>query len=473
MPMPPLATQAKLDDLNDRVGNLRPGLRVGRYRLLGLLGVGGMAHVWAATPEGGGGLARTVALKVVRPELVEDDEYCRLFIDEATIAASIHHPNVAETYELGRHGKLLFMAMEWVVGESLAALLRVKGSLVPIDLKVAVRILADACGGLHAAHRTLGQDGKPLNVVHRDVSPPNVLVSLHGQVKVSDFGVAKARHQLHERTRTGELKGKYGYLAPEQIAGRGVDRRVDVYALGCVLYVATLGLRPFGAGPQALSKILSGTFKRPCELKPDYPPELQAIVLRALEPRPDNRYQTAEEMKQALELWLLDRGHVASASDIAETVCERMPPKAIRRLEDLRSMNKIKPDLAYGLLMQGPDEDAATPTATSGLVSQPEGLRPKGGSDDPTVRAVPAHLVEDTATTLPDLCPTPSKAHAKRAEVPLPSRKSGDADRVAQTASSERVPASKPVLSRRGKLPQVLVAAVVIALVLSLWVLLR
>lgn len=364
---------------------------VGRYRLLTMLGVGGMAQVWAASPESGGGLARTVALKVVRPELAEDVEYSRLFIDEATIAASIHHPNVCETYELGRHEKTLFMAMEWVAGESLAGLLRMKRQLVPLELQHAAKIVADACAGLHAAHEAVDSDGQHLGVIHRDVSPPNVLVSVHGQVKVSDFGVAKARYQLHERTRTGEVKGKFGYLAPEQITGKKSDRRVDIYALGCVLYVASLGLRPFGSGPEAMSKILMSKYKRPSELNPDFPPDLEAIIIKALSPDQEQRYATAEEMRNELERWLLNGGFAVTASELGRVVKERMSKQASKGIQQLLSINRVAPNAAFQMLMHteertatptagskgmhSSDEHTATPTAGSGLVVQPPGLR--------------------------------------------------------------------------------------------------
>ena len=410
-------TSAEQDDQDLGHDKLRPGMLVGRYRLLTMLGVGGMAQVWAASPESGGGLARTVALKVVRPELAEDVEYSRLFIDEATIAASIHHPNVCETYELGRHEKTLFMAMEWVAGESLAGLLRMKRQLVPLELQHAARIVSDACAGLHAAHEAVDSDGQHLGVIHRDVSPPNVLVSVHGQVKVSDFGVAKARYQLHERTRTGEVKGKFGYLAPEQITGKKSDRRVDVYALGCVLYVATLGLRPFGSGPEAMSKILMSKYKRPRELNPDFPEDLEAIIVKALSPDQDHRYATAEEMRNALERWLLNGGFAVTASELGRVVKERMSKQASKGIQQLLSINRMAPNTAFQMLMHSEertatptagnkpmhgDEHTETPTAGSGLVVQPPGLRAivPVTDEDLTMRTRAVNLSEDGPTTI-------------------------------------------------------------------------
>lgn len=397
---------------------------VGRYRLLTMLGVGGMAQVWAASPESGGGLARTVALKVVRPELAEDVEYSRLFIDEATIAASIHHPNVCETYELGRHEKTLFMAMEWVAGESLAGLLRMKRQLVPLELQHAAKIVADACAGLHAAHEAVDSDGQHLGVIHRDVSPPNVLVSVHGQVKVSDFGVAKARYQLHERTRTGEVKGKFGYLAPEQITGKKSDRRVDIYALGCVLYVASLGLRPFGSGPEAMSKILMSKYKRPRELNPHFPADLEAIIVKALSPDQEQRYATAEEMRNELERWLLNGGFAVTASELGRVVKERMSKQASKGIQQLLSINRMAPNAAFQMLMHtdertatptagnvpmhGSEEHTETPTAGSGLVAQPPGLRAivPVTDEELTLRTRPARNPERRMVVEPEDGPT-------------------------------------------------------------------
>jgi serine/threonine-protein kinase len=345
---------------------------IGRYQLAALLASGGMGQVWTARPVGSG-FARTVALKLLRSEMSGDENYARMFIDEATVASSIHHPNVCETYELGRHGDRLFMAMEWVAGDSLAGLLRQGERLVALDLRIAARVIADACAGLHAAHETVGPDGALLGVVHRDISPPNILISMNGQVKVSDFGIAKARDQLHERTKTGEVKGKFAYIPPEQISGsRNVDRRSDTYAMGCVLYVATLGLRPFGNGADALRKILRNEYKLPSALRPDYPAELEAIIKKALSPQPDGRFATAEDMQMALEEWLVSSGKLVTASDVAKCVKERISKEARARNEALLSQNRLTPDLLMHRLST--DLESETPTAGSGLTWAPTAL---------------------------------------------------------------------------------------------------
>ncbi|HEX2670191.1 MAG TPA: serine/threonine-protein kinase, partial [Polyangiaceae bacterium] len=183
----------------DDSARVQAGQLIGRYRLLFPIAAGGMAEVWAAKPEGTG-LARAVALKLVRPEFAVEAEYARMFIDEAVIASTVRHPNICETYELGRDENLLFMVMEWVAGDTLSGLMR-GSALSALPVEVAVRICAEACAGLHAAHEAKDADGNSLGIVHRDISPPNILVSVNGHVKVSDFGIAKAANQLHARTR--------------------------------------------------------------------------------------------------------------------------------------------------------------------------------------------------------------------------------------------------------------------------------
>ena len=355
----------------------QPGMWIGRYELLAPLAAGGMAQVWAAKPEGPG-FSRTVAIKLVHPEFADHPEYVKMFIDEASVAASIHHSNVCELYELGRHDDILFMAIEWVAGDSLAGILRQGDSLKPIKYSVAARIIADACAGLHAAHEALGPDGQPLGIVHRDISPPNILVSLHGQVKVSDFGIAKAAYQVHSQTKTGEVKGKFAYIPPEQIAGRHVDRRADVYSMGCTLYVATLGLRPFGSGPQALAKIMEGNYRKPREVDPEYPLALENIVIKALANDREQRFQSADEMRTELEEAILFMGRAVSHADVSRLVHERINPEKKKNLEGLLKTNRVLPGvIAFQLLAP---EETSTPTASSGINVRPKALRPRADS---------------------------------------------------------------------------------------------
>ncbi len=368
------ATQAGSDSRTGRKEmpstniTFEPGTKVGRYRLLAPIASGGMAQVWAARPEGFG-FARTIALKLIRHEYAADEEYVRMFIDEATVAAAIQHPNVCETFELGREDGVLFMALEWVAGDSLAGVLHRPEGMEPLTYRMAARVIADSCAGLHAAHEATDSDGNLLGVVHRDVSPPNILLSLHGQVKVSDFGIAKARYQLHSKTKTGEIKGKFSYIAPEQIGGKVVDRRADIFALGCVLYVATLGLRPFGSGPRAMGKILTGDYKRPSSLVENYPRELELVIDKCLQRFPNDRYANADDMRLDLERWLLTSGDSIGAKDIAQLVRTRIDPDKRRITEALLRSNQVLADAVAVQLMR--NEETQTPTATSSVMFGP------------------------------------------------------------------------------------------------------
>lgn len=354
---------------------LAAGKMVGRYRLLSLVASGGMAQIWAAKPESGG-FSRTVALKVVRPEYASDEEYRRMLIDEAAAASAVHHPNVCEIFELGQHEQVVFIAMEWVPGDSIAGLIRQRTQYVPFNYALAARVISDACAGLHAAHNATGPDGQMMNIVHRDISPQNILLSSQGHVKVTDFGIAKARDQIHSKTRTGEIKGKFAYISPEQILGKSVDHRSDVYAMGCVLFVTTLGLRPFGRGTHAvMSKIVQGDFKAPRELVPTYPERLERIVIRALSRNPEDRYQSAEEMRLALEEWLAKSGKIVTHTDIARAVNERLNPKVRDQIQALRNANRFTPQTVIAGRDEGDVDEADSwelPTAVSGLIQVPE-----------------------------------------------------------------------------------------------------
>jgi serine/threonine protein kinase len=391
------------------------GRTVGRYQLILPIGAGGMAQVWAAKPKTGG-LARTVAMKLVLPEFSEDPEYGKMFVDEAMVASAVRHPNVCEIHELGRDGDLLFMVLEWIAGDSLTGLLSRGTEFRPLPDEIAARIASEACAGLHAAHEALGPDGQPLGIVHRDVSPPNILVSLQGHVKVSDFGIAKARYQLHSRTRTGEIKGKFAYIPPEQILGRGVDRRADIYAMGCVLYVATLGLRPFGGGAGALGKIVQGQYLKPSDLRPRFPKGLELIIERALMADPARRFQSAEEMRHALEVWLVESGRIVVDSDVARIVKERLSPERRTVIDAVQSSGRSLPEaLAYRLLSRGNRADTPTadsrvflspppPRSEKPLVDAPDGSNPPDQGDAeaaPTWRPPFAARVPEEVTEVP------------------------------------------------------------------------
>ena len=276
---------------------------LGRYVLHGEIAAGGMASVHLGRLLGPVGFARTVAIKKLHPQFAKDPSFVAMFLDEARLAARIHHPNVVQTLDVVSLDDELFLVMEYVHGESLARLIR--GANVrdePIPVEVAVSIVAHALHGLHAAHEALSERGKPLEIVHRDVSPQNVMVGVDGVARVLDFGIAKATSRV-QVTQDGQLKGKLAYMAPEQIERLDVDRRVDVYAASVVLWEALTGRRLFVEGNPAhlLRKIVDGDVMKPSELAPWTPPELEAIVLRGLSRDPNERFHTARQMADALE----------------------------------------------------------------------------------------------------------------------------------------------------------------------------
>jgi serine/threonine-protein kinase len=268
-----------------------------------------------------------------------------------------------------------------------------------------------------------------MNIVHRDISPQNILLSSQGHVKVTDFGIAKARDQIHSRTRTGEIKGKFAYISPEQILGKGVDHRSDVYAMGCVLYVTTLGLRPFGRGTHAvMSKIVQGDFKAPRALVPTYPEKLERIVIKALSRKSEDRYDSAEAMRLALEDWLAKSGKIITHTDIARAVNERLNPKVRDQIQALRNANRFSPQTAVaGREVEGeedPEDSWELPTAVSGLIQLPEDIAreaaPSPRRDQPTVPVPSAAGAARPPTTSandtqPSIAPEPEHTGAREA----------------------------------------------------------
>jgi serine/threonine-protein kinase len=245
---------------------------------------------------------------------------------------------------MGEQYGTLYLAMEWLDGPSLMRVLRpgredvTECDRIPIRPRIAARIVADACAGLHAAHELVGDDGRPLAVVHRDVSPHNLLMTSSGEVKVTDFGVAKALGKSH-MTMAGQLKGKLAYMAPEQLIGGAIDRRCDVFALGCVLYEITTGQRPFQGehDPQVMTSIMLGRYEPPGSLIPSYPHELAIVVMRALANEPQNRYASADQMRLALESYLQKSGPQVGPAQIAALIRERCGAEIETRAAALRN----------------------------------------------------------------------------------------------------------------------------------------
>jgi eukaryotic-like serine/threonine-protein kinase len=313
---------------------LSPGDRLDRYELLCVLAQGGMGTVWLSRMSGKLGFERLVALKTILPTYSSDRQFCDMFLDEARIAAQIDHENVARILEIGEDRGLLYYAMELIDGESLRKLyrdVRKAGHVFPMG--AALRIVADACAGLHATHELRSEEGQLLEVVHRDVSPQNLLISVRGTTKLIDFGVAKANARRSEETAAGTLKGKIEYMAPEQARGATLDRRADVYALGAVLFELIAGrpVRDTDDGKQlaALHELMTGVPYVP--LQPGVPDIVRNVVDRALARDPQARYGTAEAMRQAIEQAIAATGLVATHEEVANMLAHASHERTARR----------------------------------------------------------------------------------------------------------------------------------------------
>ncbi|MCC6995240.1 MAG: serine/threonine protein kinase [Deltaproteobacteria bacterium] len=287
------------------------GIPFGSYTLIKRVARGGMAEVFLARQRGVEGFEREVALKRILPHLVESPEFVDMFVEEARVAARLRHPNIAHIYDFGKVDDSPFIAMEFVEGVDGAKLLD-EAVRSPLPCEHLARIAADVCAGLHHAHSLRGPDGKVLGLVHRDVSPQNVLIGLDGQVKLVDFGIAKAAARV-QRTRPGVVRGKFAYMSPEQCQGRELDGRSDVFNLGIILWEWLAGTTAFHRDDpvEAGKDITSGNLTPLREHRPDVPEALDKIVKRALAVDRDQRYPTAAAMQLELEAFLRD-AHAAS-----------------------------------------------------------------------------------------------------------------------------------------------------------------
>lgn len=277
-----------------------------RYDLLKKLATGGMAEIYLAKQSGLEGFEKVVVLKRILSHLAQDDEFVSMFLDEARIAAKLSHPNVVQIYDLGRADGTYYIAMEYVAGRNIQHMItkhQEMGGLIPVEH--VCRIIAGVCDGLHYAHSRKDYDGRPLNIIHRDISPQNILVSFAGGVKVVDFGIAKASTQIAQ-TRAGVLKGKYSYMSPEQVRGPKIDHRSDLFALGLVFYEMLTGARAFerDSSLKTLKAIVQDKPVNPKDLNPEIPMEVVKLLSKALEKNPDKRYKTAQEMQLAIEDYL-------------------------------------------------------------------------------------------------------------------------------------------------------------------------
>jgi serine/threonine-protein kinase len=286
---------------------LQPGARFGRYEMVSRLGQGGMAETYRARLVGDAGVTKPVLIKKVLPEYANDDAFITMFVSEARISASLSHGNIAQVYDFGRVDGEYFLAMEFVDGQPLNRILKraLRAGMSSLPIPIGAFIGIEMCRGLHYAHTRTDQTGKPLGIVHRDISPDNVLISYEGQVKIVDFGIAKARELRGFNTEPGVVKGKYLFFSPEQARGKEVDARTDVWATGIVLYEMFCGQLPVrGPAYVAMPLLAEGKFPRPREINPELPQELDDIIMQALAVDPAQRLESCHELGDALAEFL-------------------------------------------------------------------------------------------------------------------------------------------------------------------------
>jgi serine/threonine protein kinase len=362
------------------------GTMLGRYQVLKPLAKGGMAEVLLARTIGLGGFARHVVIKRIRVDHGSDQTAIDMFLDEARLVASLHHRNIVQVHDVGEEGGKFFFVMEYVHGCDTRELLRnVKDKRAQVPLEHVITIVTAAAAGLHYAHEQRGSDRKPLNIVHRDISPGNILLAFDGGVKVVDFGIAKAEARSIE-TGVGEMKGKVGYMSPEQCRALPIDRRTDIFQLGIVLYELCTVRRLFRADSrfETMAQIADGNIAPPSKWRSDLPPDLETIMLKTLAKHADERYQTADELRLVLEAFASRNGLGLSPGRLSDylkeqfgevpepwLVDEHVPPPPPEVIERIRSSSQLI---------------AITPPAQRVIeTSKPEPIPPQTPDDEPTI----------------------------------------------------------------------------------------
>jgi serine/threonine-protein kinase len=373
------------------------GTRIGKFDVISEIGTGGMASVYLARSVGMGGFHRLVAIKVMHPHLSQEDSFVEMFLDEARVAATIQHPNVASILEVGIEDGLIFLVMDYVEGDSLSNVEKMAVNLRRrIPLGIILRVALDALAGLHCAHELTDHTGRPLRIIHRDVSPQNIVVGVDGVARIVDFGIAKAESRI-TNTQVGLIKGKLNFMAPEQIRGGPLDRRVDVFGMGVTLWEAVT-LRRLYAGDsefETARKILSGEYPSLRDYDPKLPPVLDAICHKALHPDPDQRFYTAAEFAECIEQEL--RSYLATPREVAGFISGVAAQKLERERRAIREAEQAcesfveddEPSFMSTTLVDAPLRPPPAVEAISGVLPSSAAPRPRAPEEGEVAKRPP------------------------------------------------------------------------------------
>ncbi|MFO0600951.1 MAG: protein kinase [Myxococcaceae bacterium] len=367
----------------------------GKYYLVRKLAEGGMAEIFLAKAVGVEGFEKNVVIKRMLPHLSTAPDFVSMFLDEARLAASLNHPNIVQISDLGLADGCYFICMEYLAGEDFATVLRTaKRRQEHTPLNVVLRVISEAAVGLHFAHEAVNQKGEPLHLVHRDVSPSNLFITYAGQVKVLDFGIAKAESRV-TTTGTGVVKGKYQYMSPEQARGDPIDRRADVFSLGVSLYEAVTGVRPFARDTDlaVLKAVLDGDYQPVRAVRPDLPLEVEQIINRALAQDPQYRYPSAMAMAQDIEKYIGATTSASGGQVLSNFMAGFFGPDRVKSKTRIESLDELA---ARGIDVPG----RSNPLAPKTSVEQPPEdrtnvlpLKPITAAGEPPFKRTPWGLI--------------------------------------------------------------------------------
>lgn len=402
------------------------GQRVGRYTLLNHLASGGMAEIFLASHEGENGFAKELVLKILQARYADNPDIVRMFFDEARMGAKLNHPNIVDVYESGVDNGLHYIAMEYISGKTLTEVIR-RGIEIqkPLPLDHAAYLVAETAAGLAYMHDGTDGHGRPFHIVHRDISPSNLLISFSGQTKIIDFGIA---HEEDADTGgVGARPGKVSYMSPEQVKGANLDGRSDIFSLGTILYEITLGRRLW-RGPKevVMRRIVEEKPAPPTYVDRAYPPALELVVLRALEKRPDDRYATAAELFEDLEAYLVAAGARTRNHQIAQYLHElfatgaRVSEMGMRLAKDFTDDEVSEDVLDFDRPAPGAGKAFADALRASGRYV-PLAARPPEESSKIRVAGGDAEraAADELPVTPPPVSPPSSPSSSPRLPVPL------------------------------------------------------